>query len=164
MKIAFVMGSDSDLEKVKPGVEVVKSFGVNVEVRVISAHRTPQIAEEFAKNARENGVGVIVAAAGMAAHLAGVLAAYTTLPVIALPISAKNLDGLDALLAMVQMPPGIPVATVGIDAGKNAGLLALQILGVNDENIATKLQTFKDDMAKQVIAKDKRVSEQFNHN
>ncbi|OOB77944.1 MAG: N5-carboxyaminoimidazole ribonucleotide mutase [Epulopiscium sp. Nele67-Bin002] len=161
MKVAFVMGSDSDLEIVKPGIEVVKSFGVDVEVRVISAHRTPQIAEEFAKNARQNGVGVIVAAAGMAAHLAGVLAAYTTLPVVALPIAAKRLDGLDALLAMVQMPPGIPVATVGIDGAKNAGLLALQILGVSDKEVAAKMLQFKEDMAKQVIAKDEKVSAQF---
>lgn len=161
MKVAFIMGSDSDLEVVRPAVEVVKSFGVEVSVRVISAHRTPVIAEEFAKNAKANGFGVIIAAAGKAAHLAGVLAAYTTLPVIALPVSAKVLDGLDALLAMVQMPPGIPVACVGIDAGLNAGLLALQILGVSDPSIAAKLQDYKENMAAKVIEKDKKVSEMF---
>lgn len=161
MKVAFIMGSDSDLEVVRPAVEVVKSFGVEVSVRVISAHRTPVIAEEFAKNAKANGFGVIIAAAGKAAHLAGVLAAYTTLPVIALPVSAKVLDGLDALLAMVQMPPGIPVACVGIDAGLNAGLLALQILGVSDPSVAAKLQDYKENMAAKVIEKDKKVSEMF---
>ncbi|WP_305767605.1 5-(carboxyamino)imidazole ribonucleotide mutase [Candidatus Epulonipiscium viviparus] len=161
MKVAFIMGSDSDLEVVRPAVEVVKSFGVEVSVRVISAHRTPVIAEEFAKNAKANGFGVIIAAAGKAAHLAGVLAAYTTLPVIALPVSAKVLDGLDALLAMVQMPPGIPVACVGIDAGLNAGLLALQILGLSDPSVAAKLQDYKENMAAKVIEKDKKVSEMF---
>lgn len=161
MKVAFIMGSDSDLEVVRPAVEVVKSFGVEVSVRVISAHRTPVIAEEFAKNAKANGFGVIIAAAGKAAHLAGVLAAYTTLPVIALPVSAKVLDGLDALLAMVQMPPGIPAACVGIDAGLNAGLLALQILGVSDPSVAAKLQDYKENMAAKVIEKDKKVSEMF---
>lgn len=161
MKVAFVMGSDSDLEIVRPAIEIVKSFGVEISVRVISAHRTPNIAEDFAKNAEKNGFGVIVAAAGKAAHLAGVLSAYTTLPVVALPVSAKTLDGLDALLAMVQMPPGIPVACVGIDAGLNAGLLALQILGVSDNNIAFKLKEYKENMAKKVIEKDKKVSESF---
>ncbi|OOB79591.1 MAG: 5-(carboxyamino)imidazole ribonucleotide mutase [Epulopiscium sp. Nuni2H_MBin003] len=161
MKVAFVMGSDSDLDIVRGAVEVVKSFGVEVEVRIISAHRTPAVAEKFAREARENGIGVIVAAAGMAAHLAGVLAAYTTLPVVALPIAAKRLDGIDALLAMVQMPPGIPVATVGIDGSKNAGLLALQILGVSNQEVADKLAQYKEDMEKQVIEKDKKISQQF---
>ncbi|OON94594.1 MAG: 5-(carboxyamino)imidazole ribonucleotide mutase [Candidatus Epulonipiscioides saccharophilum] len=162
MKVGFVMGSDSDLDVVTPAVEIVKSFGVDVNVRVISAHRTPYIAEEFAKTARKEGFKVIIAAAGKAAHLAGVLAAYTTLPVIALPVSSKSLDGLDALLAMVQMPPGIPVACVGIDAGLNAGLLALEMLGIYDQTIAEQLIAYKKDMANKVIQKDKIVSEMFN--
>lgn len=162
MKVGFVMGSDSDLDVVTPAVEIVKSFGVDVNVRVISAHRTPHIAEEFAKTARKEGFKIIIAAAGKAAHLAGVLAAYTTLPVIALPVSSKSLDGLDALLAMVQMPPGIPVACVGIDAGLNAGLLALEMLSISDETIAEQLIAYKREMANKVIQKDKIVSEMFN--
>ena len=162
MKIAFVMGSDSDLPIVEKGIEVVQSFGVPVEVRVISAHRTPAEAENFAKNAEANGIGVIVAAAGKAAHLGGVLAAYTTLPVVALPIKSSTLDGLDALLSMVQMPPGIPVATVAIDGALNAGLLALQILGVADESIRAKLKAYKEDMAVKVRQKDEMIRNQYN--
>lgn len=161
MKIAFVMGSDSDLPVVEKGVEVVKSFGVPVEVRIISAHRTPAEAEEFARNAEVNGIGVIVAAAGKAAHLGGVLAAYTTLPVVALPIKSSTLDGLDSLLSMVQMPPGIPVATVGIDGALNAGLLALQILGVSDPVIKEKLKAYKEDMAEAVRQKDEKIRNQY---
>ncbi|MDA3733848.1 5-(carboxyamino)imidazole ribonucleotide mutase [Niameybacter massiliensis] len=161
MKIAFVMGSDSDLPVVEKGVEVVKSFGVPVEVRIISAHRTPAEAEEFARNAEANGIGVIVAAAGKAAHLGGVLAAYTTLPVVALPIKSSTLDGLDSLLSMVQMPPGIPVATVGIDGALNAGLLALQILGVSDPVIKEKLKAYKEDMAEAVRQKDEKIRNQY---
>lgn len=161
MKIAFVMGSDSDLPVVEKGVEVVKSFGVPVEVRIISAHRTPAEAEEFARNAEVNGIGVIVAAAGKAAHLGGVLAAYTTLPVVALPIKSSTLDGLDSLLSMVQMPPGIPVATVGIDGALNAGLLALQILGVSDSVIKEKLKAYKEDMAEAVRQKDEKIRNQY---
>ena len=155
------MGSDADLPVVQKGIEVVKSFGVPVEVRVISAHRTPAEAESFARNAKANGIGVIVAAAGKAAHLGGVLAAYTTLPVIALPIKSNTLDGLDALLSMVQMPPGIPVATVAIDGAQNAGLLALQILGVADETISEKLQAYKEDMAETVRKKDEKIRKQY---
>lgn len=162
MKIAFVMGSDSDLPIVEKGIEVVQSFGVPVEVRVISAHRTPAEAENFAKNAEANGIGVIVAAAGKAAHLGGVLAAYTTLPVVALPIKSSTLDGLDALLSMVQMPPGIPVATVAIDGALNAGLLALQILGVADEGIKAKLKAYKEEMAVKVRQKDEMIRNQYN--
>lgn len=161
MKIAFVMGSDSDLPVVEKGVEVVKSFGVPVEVRIISAHRTPAEAEEFARNAEANGIGVIVAAAGKAAHLGGVLAAYTTLPVVALPIKSSTLDGLDSLLSMVQMPPGIPVATVGIDGALNAGLLALQMLGVSDPVIKEKLKAYKEDMAEAVRQKDEKIRNQY---
>lgn len=162
MKIAFVMGSDSDLPIVEKGIEVVQSFGVPVEVRVISAHRTPAEAESFARNAEANGIGVIVAAAGKAAHLGGVLAAYTTLPVVALPIKSHTLDGLDALLSMVQMPPGIPVATVAIDGALNAGLLALQILAVSDEAIRAKLKAYKEEMAVKVRQKDEMIRNQYN--
>lgn len=161
MKVAFVMGSDSDLPVVEKGVEIVKSFGVEVEVRIISAHRTPYIAESFAKDAEENGIGVIVAAAGKAAHLGGVLAAFTTLPVVALPIKSSTMDGLDSLLSMVQMPPGIPVATVAIDGGVNAGLLALQILAVGDRTIREKLKIYKEDMATKVMAKDEEVRRKY---
>lgn len=162
MKIAFVMGSDSDLPIVEKGIEVVQSFGVPVEVRVISAHRTPDEAESFARNAEANGIGVIVAAAGKAAHLGGVLAAYTTLPVVALPVKSNTLDGLDALLSMVQMPPGIPVATVAIDGALNAGLLALQILAVSDEAIRAKLKVYKEEMAVKVRQKDEMIRNQYN--
>ena len=162
MKIAFVMGSDSDLPIVEKGIEVVQSFGVPVEVRVISAHRTPDEAESFARNAEANGIGVIVAAAGKAAHLGGVLAAYTTLPVVALPVKSNTLDGLDALLSMVQMPPGIPVATVAIDGALNAGLLALQILAVSDEAIRAKLKAYKEEMAVKVRQKDEMIRNQYN--
>lgn len=161
MKIAFVMGSDSDLPVVEKGIEIVKSFGIETEVRIISAHRTPLAAEKFAKEAEENGIAVIVAAAGKAAHLGGVLAAYTTLPVIALPIKSSTLDGLDSLLSMVQMPPGIPVATVAIDGAVNAGLLALQILGVSDAGIKEKLKAYKLEMEAKVAAKDEEVRVRF---
>lgn len=161
MRIAFVMGSDSDLPVVEKGIEIVKSFGIETEVRIISAHRTPLAAESFAKDAEENGIGVIVAAAGKAAHLGGVIAAYTTLPVIALPIKSSTLDGLDSLLSMVQMPPGIPVATVAIDGAVNAGLLALQILGVSDMDVKAKLKAYKLDMEAKVLAKDEEVRARF---
>lgn len=161
MKIAFVMGSDSDLQVVEKGIEIVKSFDIETEVRIISAHRTPAMAEQFGREAEENGVGVIVAAAGKAAHLGGVLAAYTTLPVIALPIKSSTLDGLDSLLSMVQMPPGIPVATVAIDGAVNAGLLALQILGVSDAGVKAKLKQYKEDMQAKVLAKDEEVRARF---
>lgn len=162
MKIAFVMGSDSDLPIVEKGIEVVQSFGVPVEVRVISAHRTPAEAENFARNAEANGIGVIVAAAGKAAHLGGVLAAYTTLPVVALPIKSSTLDGLDALLSMVQMPPGIPVATVAIDGALNAGLLAIQILAVSNQDLKDKLKAYKEDMAVKVRQKDEIIKSKYN--
>lgn len=161
MKIAFVMGSDSDLPVVEKGVNMVKKFGVDVEVRVISAHRTPQAAEEFAKTAEERGVGVIIAAAGKAAHLGGVIAAYTTLPVIGLPIKSSTLDGLDSLLSIVQMPPGIPVATVAIDGAENAGILAVQMLALSNPELKAKLQAYKVEMAEKVAAKDAAVSSKF---
>jgi 5-(carboxyamino)imidazole ribonucleotide mutase len=161
MKVAFVMGSDSDLPVVERGVKTVKDFGVDVEVRVISAHRTPYRAEEFAKKAEENGIGVIVAAAGKAAHLGGVLAAFTTLPVIGLPIKSSTLDGLDSLLSIVQMPPGIPVATVAIDGAENAGILAVQILATADAGLKEKLKAYKEEMAKKVAQKDELVRAKF---
>lgn len=162
MKVAFVMGSDSDLPVVEKGVKTVKDFGIDVVVRVISAHRTPQAAEEFAKNAEANGIGVIVAAAGKAAHLGGVLAAYTTIPVIGLPIKSSTLDGLDSLLSIVQMPPGIPVATVAIDGAENAGILAAQILALGNAELKEKLKVHKVTMAEKVAAKDAAVVAKFN--
>lgn len=161
MKVAFVMGSDSDLKVVEKGIQTVKDFGVEVIVRVISAHRTPQVAEEFAKTAEENGIGVIVAAAGKAAHLGGVLAAYTTLPVIGLPIKSSTLDGLDSLLSIVQMPSGIPVATVAIDGAENAGILAVQMLALGNAELKQKLKDYKLTMVQKVAAKDAAVAEKF---
>lgn len=163
MKIAIIMGSDSDLPVIKKGVSVLKQFGVPYELRVISAHRTPAQAEEFAKNAKENDIGVIIGAAGKAAHLAGVLAAYTTLPVIGLPIKSSTMDGLDSLLSMVQMPKGIPVATVAIDGAENAALLAIQILALSDKSLADKLSQYKIDMANEVIAKDEKLQIEINN-
>lgn len=153
-KVAIIMGSDSDLPIVKGAITVLKGFGISMEVHVMSAHRTPAIACDFATKAKENGFGVIIAAAGKAAHLAGVLAAHTTLPVIGIPCKSSNLDGLDALLSTVQMPKGIPVATVAIDGADNAGILAAQILGVFDEVISEKLSKMKTDMVNEVIKKD----------
>ena len=161
MKVAFVMGSDSDLPVVERGVKTVKDFGVEVEVRVISAHRTPHAAEEFAKNAEENGIGVIIAAAGKAAHLGGVLAAFTTIPVIGLPIKSSTMDGLDSLLSIVQMPPGIPVATVAIDGAENAGILAVQMLALADSNLKEKLHAHTKSMAEKVAEKDAAVRARF---
>lgn len=161
MKIAFVMGSDSDLPVVEKGIKTVKDFGVEVEVRVISAHRTPYEAEKFAKEAEANGIGVIVAVAGKAAHLGGVLAAFTTLPVIGLPIKSSTMDGLDSLLSMVQMPPGIPVATVAVDGAENAGILAVQMLALSDANLKEKLKEFKTNMASKVMEKDAAVRARF---
>jgi len=156
-KVAILMGSDSDFPVVSEALKQLKAFGIPFEARVISAHRTPYDTEQFAKNAKENGIGVIIAAAGKAAHLAGVIAAYTTLPVIGLPIKSSTMDGLDSLLSIVQMPDGIPVATVAIGGAKNAALLAAQILGVHDEAIAEKLADFKTDMAEKVRIKDKEM-------
>ncbi|ABB14964.1 5-(carboxyamino)imidazole ribonucleotide mutase [Carboxydothermus hydrogenoformans] len=159
-KVAVVMGSDSDWEIVKKAVEVLKEFGVEYEVKVASAHRTPDKALNFARTAREKGFGVIIAAAGMAAHLPGVLAAVTTLPVIGLPIKA-SIEGIDSLLSIAQMPPGVPVATVGINAAKNAGLLAVQILSLNDKNLAGKLQAYKEKLAREVEEKEQKLLEKL---
>ena len=143
-KVGIVMGSDSDFPVVKKAAEACAEFGVPFELHVMSAHRSPAEAAEFAKNARANGFGVLIGAAGMAAHLAGALAANTTLPVIALPVKAKVLDGMDSLLSSVMMPPGVPVACVGIDCAANAGYLAVQILSVSDGELAEKYTQFKE--------------------
>ena len=156
-KVLVVMGSDSDLKVMQGTVDQLKAFDIPFEVRIASAHRTPALAEDLAKNASDRGFGVIVAAAGKAAHLAGVLAAYTTLPVIAVPIKSSTLDGLDSLLSMVQMPKGIPVATMAIDGADNAGIYAAQILALSDEGLASRLAAFKDNMAAEVAKKDEAV-------
>lgn len=161
LKVAVIMGSDSDLSVMTEAVDKLKAFGVPYEVRVISAHRTPSDAERFASTAKENGFGVIIAGAGKAAHLGGVLAAYTTLPVIGVPIKTSMMGGLDSLLSMVQMPSGIPVATVGINGAANAGLLAIQMLAIQDGELAAKLAQFKAEMADGVRAKDAKVQAQF---
>ena len=156
-KVALIMGSDSDLPIVTPAVKQLKELGIETEVRVMSAHRTPKQAQAFAESAASNGFGVIIAAA----HLGGVLAASTTLPVIGIPCSAKVLDGMDAMLATVMMPPGIPVATVGVNAAKNAALLAAEILAVGDEALAQKLADMRKDMENAVIEKDKAMQEKI---
>ncbi|MBQ8731309.1 MAG: 5-(carboxyamino)imidazole ribonucleotide mutase [Oscillospiraceae bacterium] len=153
------MGSDSDLPVLKPAIERLKSFGVETEVRIMSAHRTPAAAAEFSANAAKNGFGVIIAAAGKAAHLAGALAANTTLPVIGIPVKSSTLDGLDALLSTVQMPKGIPVATVAIDGADNAAILAVQMLALSDADLADALLRFKEKMAEEVAEKDRRLAE-----
>lgn len=153
-KVAVIMGSDSDFPTVSPAIKRLKSFGIPVEVRVMSAHRTPDAAAEFSKNAKTEGFGVIIAAAGKAAHLGGVLAAHTTLPVIGIPVKSSTLDGLDALLSTVQMPSGIPVATVAIDGADNAAILAAQMLALSDDSIAAQLEQMKVDMEKGVAKKN----------
>lgn len=158
-KAAVIMGSDSDFPVLEPCIRRLKALGIEVEVHVMSAHRTPAAAGEFALGAREKGFGVIIAAAGKAAHLAGVLAAHTTLPVIGIPVKSSTLDGLDALLATVQMPSGIPVATVAIDGGENAAILAAQMLALSDETLAGKLSQMKRDMEEGVMKKDAALQE-----
>lgn len=160
-KIAIIMGSDSDFPIVKGAVTELKKLSIPYEVHVMSAHRTPEMAAEFSKNAASNGFGVIIAAAGKAAHLGGVLAAHTILPVIGIPIKSSTLDGLDALLATVQMPQGIPVATVAIDGAANAAILAAQMLSLSDEEIQKKLLKMKEDMVNGVIEKDKKLQEEL---
>jgi len=161
-KAAVVMGSDSDLPVLEPVFKRLKDFGIPFEAHVMSAHRTPESAAAFAKNAKNGGFGVIIAAAGKAAHLAGVLAAHTTLPVIGIPVKSSTLDGLDALLSTVQMPAGIPVATVAIDGADNAAILAAQIIALSDDALAEKIAKMKADMAEQVIQKDKQLQEKLN--
>lgn len=159
-KAAWIMGSDSDLPALIKGIKLLKDFGVEVEVAVLSAHRTPNEAASFATLARDNGFEVIIAAAGKAAHLAGVLAAYTTLPVIGIPMKSSALEGLDALLSTVQMPPGVPVATVAIDGAENAAILAVQILALKYNGLTKKLEEYKANMAKGVADKDKKVKQE----
>lgn len=161
-KVGVIMGSDSDLGVVEKAVNTLKDFGVPTEVHVFSAHRTPVQAADFAKNAKDNGFGAIICAAGMAAHLAGAIAANTVLPVIGIPIKSKYLDGIDALLSTVQMPSGIPVATVAIDGAVNSALLAVQILATSDEELYAKLLAHRAEAASRVLDKNKAVEEKFN--
>lgn len=161
-KVGIIMGSDSDLPIIRKAVAMLDELGVPYEVHVYSAHRTPGEAAEFARSAAENGFGVIIAAAGMAAHLAGALAAQTTLPVIGIPCSSNKLDGIDALLSTVQMPTGVPVATVAVDGGANAALLSAQILALADEGLALRLAAKKKNDALKVLEKDAAVSAEFN--
>lgn len=157
MKVAVVMGSKNDLPTVMPAIETLKSFGVKTVVRVLSAHRTPDAAAGFARSARKEGIEAVIAAAGKAAHLAGVLAGHTTLPVIGLPIKSSFMDGLDSLLSTVQMPDGVPVATVAVNGAKNAGLLAVQMLSIKYEGLQTKLEEYKKAMEDSVLAADKEL-------
>ena len=161
-KIGIIMGSDSDLPVVEKAMTTLDEFQVPYEVHVFSAHRTPVEAKEFSENARANGFGVIIAAAGMAAHLAGAIAANTTLPVIGIPMKSKYLDGIDALLSTVQMPSGIPVATVAIDGAVNAALLSIEILAVTNEELAKKLKDKRDADTKTVLEKNAAAEKQFN--
>lgn len=156
------MGSDSDWPIMKPAVDLLKEFGVEVDVIVASAHRTPAKVHEYAASARENGVGVIIAAAGAAAHLAGVIASYTTLPVIGVPINATPLNGLDALLSTVQMPSGIPVATMAVNGAKNAAVFALEIFGAGDAAVAKQLEGYREKLREGVAKKAARVASQVN--
>ena len=162
-KVAVVMGSSSDLPVVEKTIAILQEYGVTTEVRVLSAHRCPNEAREFAASARESGFSVLIAAAGMAAHLAGALAANTTLPVIGIPCASHYLDGMDALLATVQMPSGIPVATVAIDGAKNAALLAIQILAVHDQELARKLESQRNKDTAAVLQADANIREKFSH-
>ena len=162
-KVGIIMGSDSDLPVVEKAINTLKEYGVPFEVHVFSAHRTPVEAKEFSSCARENGFGAIIAAAGMAAHLAGAIAANTTLPVIGIPVKSKNLDGMDALLSTVQMPTGIPVATVAIDGAANAAILAIQILAVEDATLANKLNEARVKGAEKVLAKNAEISAKYNN-
>lgn len=162
-KVAIIMGSDSDLPVVEKGIEVLRKYDVPFEVHVYSAHRTPVQAKEFAVNARANGFGAIIAAAGKAAHLAGAIAANTTLPVIGIPVKASVLDGMDALLSTVQMPNGMPVATVAIDGAHNAALLAVEILSVSDDALAKKLDSERAAGAEKVLKADAEISKKYNN-
>ncbi len=160
-KVGVIMGSDSDLPVVEKAADALRELGVPFEAHVYSAHRTPLEAREFAEHAAENGFGVLIAAAGKAAHLAGAIAAATVLPVIGIPIKSSTLDGLDALLSTVQMPAGIPVATVAIDGARNAALLAAQILAVEDADLRSRLMALRQAAAEKVLEKDKLISEQL---
>lgn len=160
-KVGIVMGSDSDLPVLEKAIETLKEFSVPFEVHVYSAHRTPEEAIEFSKNAENKNFGVIIAAAGMAAHLAGIIAANTTIPVIGIPCKSQNLEGIDALLSTVQMPSGIPVATVAINGGVNAALLSIEILAINDKELSKKLKEKRNSDKEAVLKKDALISEKF---
>ena len=157
-KVAIIMGSDSDFDVVKPAMTELKKYGVEFEVRVMSAHRTPDAVSDFAKNAKDNGFGVIICAAGMAAHLAGFVAGQTVLPVIGIPVKS-TFDGMDALLATVQMPPGVPVACVGVNGSKNGAILAVQMLAQGDDELFDKLVAEKSSMAQQIAVKNAAIQE-----
>lgn len=161
-KVSIIMGSDSDLPVCEKAIDVLKEFDVPFEVHVYSAHRTPEQSKDFSQKARENNFGAIIAAAGKAAHLAGAIAANTTIPVIGIPVKSSTLDGLDALLSTVQMPAGIPVATVAIDGAANAALLAIQILSVGDEALAKKLDEKRKSDTKKVLEKNEAIEKKFN--
>ena len=161
-KVGILMGSDSDLPIIEKTIQTLKEFDISYEVHVYSAHRTPEKALEFSSNAKANNFGVIICAAGMAAHLAGAIAANTVLPVIGIPCKSSNLDGIDALLSTVQMPPGIPVATVAINGGVNAALLAIQILSLADNSLYNKLLKRRESDKEKVLEKDRQVCEKFN--
>ncbi len=162
-KVAVIMGSDSDLPVVEKAIDTLKEYGVPYEVHVYSAHRTPVEARDFAVSTKENGFGAIIAAAGKAAHLAGAIAANTVLPVIGIPVKSSTLDGLDALLSTVQMPSGIPVATVAIDGAANAALLAIQILAVSNDTLSAKLIQARKNASEKVLEKDSSVCKRFNN-
>lgn len=160
-KVGIIMGSDSDLPIIEKAIDILKDFSIPFEVHIYSAHRTPEKAIEFSKNAEKNGFGVIIAAAGMAAHLAGVIAANTILPVIGIPCKSQNLEGIDALLSTVQMPSGIPVATVAINGGVNAALLSIEILAINDKELSKKLKEKRIKDSEDVLKKDIAINEKF---
>lgn len=160
-KVGIIMGSDSDLPIIEKAIDILKDFSIPFEIHIYSAHRTPEKAIEFSKNAEKNGFGVIIAAAGMAAHLAGVIAANTILPVIGIPCKSQNLEGIDALLSTVQMPSGIPVATVAINGGVNAALLSIEILAVNDKELSKKLKEKRIKDSEAVLKKDIAINEKF---
>lgn len=160
-KVAIVMGSDSDLPIMQKAVDMLKKLEIEFEVRVLSAHRTPEATAEFTRSAKDNGFGVIIAAAGKAAHLAGAIAANTTLPVIGVPVKSSTLDGLDALLSTVQMPSGMPVATVAIDGAENAAILAGQMIALTDEGLAARIDAMRAANTEKVLEKDKKIREMF---
>lgn len=160
-KVGIIMGSDSDLPIIEKAIDILKDFSIPFEVHIYSAHRTPEKAIEFSKNAEKNGFGVIIAAAGMAAHLAGVIAANTILPVIGIPCKSQNLEGIDALLSTVQMPSGIPVATVAINGGVNAALLSIEILAINDKELSKKLKEKRIKDSEAILKKDIAINEKF---
>jgi len=163
MKVGLVMGSDSDLPVMRGALEICEEFGVDCEVLLASAHRTPEAVKEFAEGAADRGIGCIIAGAGMAAHLAGIVAAFTTLPVIGVPLEGGSFKGMDALLATVQMPTGVPVATVAVNGAKNGALLALQILAVSDRSLAAKYKKYRENMTEQIIAKNAALQKQLQH-